>query len=426
MKTHRGSSQIVAVLFLLLSVSITPAFGQAFRAPVPGVFGIGRAGGKIAHVDDASAVTHNPANLVELSSAEVEIDPQLLYIKSEFTTSAAVGGSTETRSPWKLLPSVWAGTPMPNSPIWMGLGITVPWGVSMDYQGSGLFNTPAGTRYTTADRAELIVTDVSPTVAVQINDDLQIGAGIDVMHSKLELHQYFPWFLFVPGSPDGDATIKADGVGVGGNVGATWEFAKGHRIAATYRSPVRVEHDGDFKINNIPAALGGGETHSEFETVITFPTVVTVGYGVQVTETLRLETDVEWVQFSTIDDLPLAIKQPSPPAGIPANIRQDFSDCVNVGVAGDWSFAKDWRALFSYKHFQRAVPSYTYIPTIPDSDMNAGSLGVQYRKGHHRLGLVGTWVAYDDRTVSDNQLPALNGTYETTVFLITASYGFAF
>jgi long-subunit fatty acid transport protein len=189
---------------------------------------------------------------------------------------------------------------------------------------------------------------------------------------------------------------------------------------------VRVEHDGDFRINNIPPALGGGENHSEFETVITFPTIVTVGYGVQVTDNLRVGTDIEWVQFSTIDDLPLAIKQPSAPPGIPANIRQDFNDCVNIGIAGDWTFAKDWRVLFSYKHYQAAVPSYTYIPTIPDSDLNAGSLGIQYRKGHHRLGLAATWVAYDDRTISDNQLPALNGTYQTTVFLVTGSYGYSF
>ena len=86
------------------------ALGDGFRTPFLGTFGLGRAGGKVAHVDDSSAVVHNPANLVELERAEIAASPTFVYYGAKFDSPA--GGSAETVKPWKFLPNAFAAPPL--------------------------------------------------------------------------------------------------------------------------------------------------------------------------------------------------------------------------------------------------------------------------------------------------------------------------
>src|SRR5690242_8086046 len=55
------------------------ALAEGFRNPPAGAFNLGRAGGRIAQIDDSSAVAQNPANLVDLQSPEVNFAPSFVY-----------------------------------------------------------------------------------------------------------------------------------------------------------------------------------------------------------------------------------------------------------------------------------------------------------------------------------------------------------
>src|SRR6266508_4190605 len=55
-----------------------PARAEGLRNPPPGTFNLGRAGGRIAQIDDSSAVHQNPANLVELTGAEALLTPSVV------------------------------------------------------------------------------------------------------------------------------------------------------------------------------------------------------------------------------------------------------------------------------------------------------------------------------------------------------------
>ncbi len=93
--------------------------------------------------------------------------------------------------------------------------------------------------------------------------------------------------------PNLEANPKGDGVGLGGNLGITWNITDRQRLAVTYRSPITIDYSGTTEFNN-----SGGVPDTSFNSQIKFPTIVSVGYGFQVSDTIRLETDVEWVQFS--------------------------------------------------------------------------------------------------------------------------------
>lgn len=405
-------------LLLILLFSSQRTSAEGFRNPPAGAFGLGRAGGRIAQIDEASAVTHNPANLVELKEAEFSFASTIVYIQADYESPG--GLSARTRDPWKALPGIFASFPIKDDRFAVGLGVTAPYGISNEWEPNGPF------RYTAPHFTELKTINANPSVSLRLADNLTAGAGVDVMWSQLDLRQFYPWALVTqnPADADGLAKGKGDGVGLGGNLGLTWQVADRHRLAVTYRSPITIDYSGNFHLNNVPAVLGGGALGGDFKSKIKFPTIVSVGYGVQVSDTVRLEADVEWLQFSRFDSLPVGIQ--NPPPGIPANINQAWRDTFTAGLGGDWKFAPRWALRASYQYYQSPVPDKTFSPTIPDANQNVFTLGLAYQCQRHNFEIAYGGIFYDDRKIVGSQNPAYDGNYQVRVHLFAFAYRFQF
>src|SRR5437763_17120052 len=95
---------------------------EGFRNPPAGAFNLGRAGGRIAQIDDSSAVAQNPANLMDLEAPEFLFAPSAVYIHAKYESPS--GASAETKDPWKLLPNVFAALPFTGGRFAVGLGVT--------------------------------------------------------------------------------------------------------------------------------------------------------------------------------------------------------------------------------------------------------------------------------------------------------------
>jgi len=411
-----------------LLISQEAAHAEGFRNPPAGAANLGRAGGRIAFVDDSSAIAQNPANLVNLQSPEFQFAPSVVYIKVDY--QSFTGATATTDNPWKFLPNFFISTPLKKDQLSVGLGITTPYGLSNEWKPSGSFADPTGLRYQSPYFADLKTINFNPTVSVRAGERLTFGVGLNVMWSQLTLKQFYPWAAF-PGSTgaeqDGIARLKGDGTGVGINMGLTWQMTERQRLAITYRSPVTVNYGGQLDINNVTptAAFLGAATNSDFSTRITFPTTVAVGYGVQITDKFRVESDVEWIQFSKFKSLNLDVGRNAflfPSTSIP----QDWKDTFTAGIAGEWKFAPGWTMRGGYQFYQSPVPDRTFSPTIPDADQNVLTVGLSYQTGQHTFDLGYGADFYAPRTITNDQNAAFNGTYKNTVHLFALSYRYNF
>jgi long-subunit fatty acid transport protein len=184
-----------------------------------------------------------------------------------------------------------------------------------------------------------------------------------------------------------------------------------------------IEYEGDLRTQGIPT----GDLVAPFDTRVRFPTIVTVGYGVELTDAIRLEANLEWLEFSRFDTLTIGV-----PANVraalqlPAEIRQDWEDTVTVGISGTWELGGGWRLRTSYQYFETPVPDQTYSAEIPDATQHAIAAGIGYRTGRHRFEAAYSRVFYRDRDITVNQNPVYLGHYEAEVHLISAAYGFSF
>ncbi|HEX9046286.1 MAG TPA: outer membrane protein transport protein [Verrucomicrobiae bacterium] len=419
------------VAISIASLMGLPAMAEGFRNPTIGTLDLGRSGGRIAQVDDSSAVQQNPANLVEVTNAEVQVTPSIVYISADFQSSLT-GQTATAKDPWKVLPNAFASVPLNNDRIALGLGVTAPYGLGSEWDQNGAAFAPyfGVLRYQTPYYSELQTINLNPTVAIRLTDNLSIGIGLDAMWSDLTLKQYYPSFL-LGGAFESNTRSEGDGWGWGGNLGLTWKITPRQRLAITYRSPIDVDYSGSFNMNNLtPTEMGLGITpSSSFNTTMKFPTIVAAGYGIDVTDKIRLETDFEWVEFSRFKSLNLNAGNNSllfALLGKSPNVPESWHNTFTLGIGGDWQFAEHWVLRAGYQYFESPVPNSTFSPTIPDSNQNVITLGIGWHGRHHSLEAAYGLDFYNDRHIRNNQVAAFNGNYSFNVHLLSFAYRYSF
>lgn len=383
----------------VILVPLCKVQADGYRNPPPTAEGIGKSGVNSVFVNDASAISYNPANLALQTNASLVVAVTLARTENRYSPPIP-GASFESDGDWNVLPDIYYSQPLGESGIAVGLGITAPYGQGISWNKSDfslLINGPAPVPYD----ASILFLNINPTIAMQLTDAISIGAGADIVYSELELNALFPL-----GVPPIDAKGDGEGWGVGGNVGVTWQVADAHRITATYRSRVDVDYEGDF-------SLGG-----DFETTVKYPNIVGFGYGVQVTDDIRVEALLEWLEWSINDTQSLEI------GGIPSAQQNDWDDTITVGVGGDWQFDDNWVMRAGYAFIESPIPDSTITPLLPDADRHAFSLGLGYTVGSHAVDVAYTFSIYDDR--SSPLTGTAPGTYDIDSDLIGMTYSFNF
>lgn len=423
----RGSERTLRLSFVAAATAALieqPAFSEGFRNPPPGAFSLARAGGRRAQIDTPDAAYHNPANVVDLQQPTGEFSPTFVYIETEHHNQLTDQTATTT-DPLKILPNVFATIPLLPNKLSAGLAVTTPFGLSNEWDQQGAFGPGGVFRNTTAWYTELMTIDASPSLSWRPCERVSIGAGLDVYWSQLTLKQFFP---AIPpfGLPENPVRARGDGMAVGANAGITINVTENQRLAVTYRSPFTVEYEGKVKFDNPPLVPGTAQ-QSEFDSRIQFPTIIGAGYGVKVSPTVRLEADVEWLEFSNFDQLPI---HTGANTVLEQTIRQDWKDTFTVGIAGDWAFHENWTLRAGYQFYESPVPDSTFSPTIPDANQNAFTGGINYRAGHHNAEFAYGYIRYDDRDINNAATgvfpPIFNGHYETTVHLFALAYTYTF
>ena len=420
------STRMAATVALLFVIATGWSEADGFRNPPEGAAALARGGVRLTQGDDPTTISHNPANLMDVEGAQITPTLSLGYSKTKFTNT--LGMSEETKDPWRALPGLYGSWTGDDDSWRFGVGINLPYGQSTEWDANGVFRV--GAPY----YAEMMTLNVTPAVAKRLGDRVSVGAGLNLMWSNLEFRQNLPW-LPMPGGltgPVSDLGFEGDGYGIGAKLGITWQMTENQRLAFVYQTPVSITYEGDFTINNPPppgSLPPTATTTSDFETELNFPSMVGLGYGIQATETLRLEANVEWIEHSRNDSLDLDIANNNAilvAAMGSTSIAQDWDDEWVIGLGADWQANEICVVRAGWTYLPSPIPDETYMSTLPDGDRNIIGLGVGLGEGPHILDLAYALTLVDDVTISTSPNPAVNGVYEFDVHLMSATYSYTF
>ena len=198
--------------FLVLSIPGVDAWANGFRNAPDGAAALGRTGAKIAYMDDASALSHNPANLVNVGAPQVLQSVVLPY--SDWTFTGPRGRTGESKDDWKLLGSAHAAGSNEDGTLGYGVSFTAPYGQSSQWSDNGPF------AFAAPQFAQLRTIAISPTIATKVSDWLDFGLGVNIYRSDISLRQLYPWSAVTgdPSSVPGNVILKGDGTSVGASL----------------------------------------------------------------------------------------------------------------------------------------------------------------------------------------------------------------
>lgn len=407
---NKQSCATLVLLSVSLVLALIPSavFADGFRNPPEGAAAFGACGGHRVFADDANATIHNSANLVDLEQSMVQLNLMTGFGNNEFETA---GGaiSDDTDNSVFAIPGFSAAIPLQQGKTAFGISAYVPFGRSVDW-GSDDFFAQNGVPY----EGTMRVVDVSPNFSLRLNEALSFGIGADIYNGSVEQKMIFVGPVAQAlGLPAGaKSKLTGDGAALGANASVAWKMTENQRLAATVRSPFSIDYSGHNRIDYAGSLA--------IEGTIDYPTIVALAYGIELTDTLRVEADVEWLQFSNYETLVIEDQ-----FGGTSVAPQNLDDTWTAGFGAEWDFAPQWTARAGFMHLQNPTPDETYSPLGPDEDQQVVSLGLGYETEHHVVDVAYAYGIFTGRDVNGS-VNGPDGHYDYDLQVVSLSYGYKF
>lgn len=376
----------VAVLCFISTGAYAAGFETSNNAPSA----LGSAyGGAAAGSGNPESQYFNPATLSLQNGPTLAIGGALIqpFIGADSTTATTAIGTPVVGiedngniAQTGFIPSFYAATPLAKD-ITFGLGISSPWGLSTSYEAGweGRYH---------AQTSGIKSINFTPALAYKINDQLSIGAGLQVQYldarfsNAVDCGTIDAAFLggalgLTPGTTASDCTadLNADSWDHGFTAGFRFTPRDGTSLGLSYRSAVNHNLKGDVRYDRPAAALAAilpdGGAIADVET----PAITMLGLKQQLTPRLTAGVNVHYTQWSSIDSL--EVNFDSGQATDTSNYNWD--DVWFVGAGLEYDLTSNWLLRTGAAYDQSPIPDESRNPRLPTADRYWLTVGTGYQ-----------------------------------------------
>ncbi len=406
------------VLMSLVASSIMMAGG--YKIPETSLNAVALSAANIAHNKSADAAYYNPANMVFMEDKNhLEVD--LTYIgldaidyKGKHTSGATVfNGSLSSESESFIIPSIHYVSGKAGETR-IGLSITAPGGLSKRWS-----EEPAKT---SAEEFTLQIVEINPTVAIPINDKVAFAFGFRIVHTSGIVKS--DGAVGALGGANASRDLTGDGISYGYNLALAYKPTKDLELAATYRSNVSLNVEGNAKLSE-----GLTSTTYDGYTSVSIPLPAT--FSAAVAYTLPSKTTVEfvyernmWSAYQSLDFDYDGTESAMLGNIFGTKIEKKWKD-TNAFRLGITQELKSMTLMAGMVYDQSPVPEETIGFELPDSDSLAVSLGGRYQINEQLdVGLSALYSMRESRTVKND---SLDGEFSNgNVLIVSAGVGYKF
>ena len=357
------------------ALAASTAFAAGFQLTEQSSLGLGRAYAGAGIVgDDLSAVHYNPAGMTLLPGTQIQAGTVYIDVDAEY--SGNDGAENNGRMKGQLIPAGYT-TYQVNDKLWLGFGMTVPFGMGTHY-GRGWEENTSGTS------AKIYTFDMNPSFAYKISDFISVGAGISVQYAKAKLGK----MAFDLGPSDSlHSKVEGDSWDWGYNFGIMISPTDTMRFGLAYRSSIEHNASGHTKLAGSGAFSDLDGQIMSMDTTIETPATVMLTGTWEATQDLRISGLIRWAEWSNFDTLSLehglnaGLKQnPAVAGGLETvEIENKWQDTWLFSVGADYRINDTWTVRGGIAYETGAVDDEKYrVAVIPDTDRLWLSLGASY------------------------------------------------
>jgi len=327
-------------------------FSQAFKNPPESSSSLSQAGAFVAQCNDASAITYNPAGLIQIKEGEIMFGFSLPYSKTDYFYS---GGKEEKKFNLTILPYFYFVPDNKKENFKFGIGLNFPYGQSTEWSK----DIVRYWKYKIPYYSGMQTLDFTPAFSFKINDEFSIGLGLNFYYSRLLFKN------LIPLSFETEGKMNVDGTGFGGTIGFLYKKEK-FATGLTYKTGFKIEYDGKFKSSQI----GNFDT----ETEIKFPDILTFGIAFYPEKNWKIEFDTEYYGFSSVDRI--YINTGFIP---PYYIEKNWKDIYNFYLGTEYIKNENLKLKGGIAFLKSPIPEETWEPSLPDSDTIFISFGTEFK-----------------------------------------------
>lgn len=211
--------------------------------------------------------------------------------------------------------------------------------------------------------------NATPMVSYEIAPGLSLGVGMQF--------DYFGLKRQTAQTPSGLSNFKADDFGYGFVAGVTYMPTPSTIIGLGYRSTIEHEAEGHTEV------YGVAKTPAHANLML--PDMLSLGLRHEVSPTVRVMGEVEWVNWSRLGVIPIIVDAPVPALAVPAGTTVANFDfrwrdgwLFSLGAEYDWSPDLTLRGGVAYEISPVDGPT-TRLVQDPDSNRIWTSIGASYR-----------------------------------------------
>lgn len=421
---HRCTWLAASGLIALGLAGIAPGLAQAsgFQLTEQSVTGLGRAfAGSGVAADDASDMFYNPAGAALVEGSKLQTGVTGVFIDAEFSDdgNSTAGGKDDNGGTTGLVPNLFYATDVASN--WkLGLSITAPFGLTTDYDDDWVG------RYQ-AIESDLLTLDINPVLAWQINEQVIVGAGVNVQYVDATLSRANPP-VANPLAGDAFVEVTGDSWDVGYTLGVIFQPTDELSLGIGYRSAVEHTLKGELDFQQSDLGLDG---KYDARTSVEFPQTVSLSGRYSLSPLWEFYTTFRWTGWSSFDALQLEIET------LPDEVTpEQWRDTWTASFGASYAPTPQWTLRAGFAFDQTPIrTAQLRTPRIPDSDRDWLTLGASFKLSE-RLTLD---VAYAHLFADESRLDTtveltsfvypqdtLSGEYDSTVNLVGVQIQYQF
>jgi len=419
-----GSVAIVfAVMFIFAGRAAAVGSG-AFRVELPDAEGLAMGAAFVGEADNASAVYYNPAGLTQIEGSEFRHGISFLQTRNSFTNTSGREESMNRQSFW--IPSVYIASDFGLEKLSFGFGGTSFFGLGTAWNEDGL------TRYD-ATKSDINNRDAMLAAGYQLNEKFSLGLGIDYDHSTANKSKK----LSQTGSPDGTYQLKGTAQGCGYRLSALYKMSEKHQLGLQYRSSMQEKYRGMVYLDGLAgvnAALIGATSFSIPATLeVELPQSVVLGYSFKPNEKWTLNFDVEWMDWSSIEQDRIVYKDNiTTNQGMVLNngnpAARDWNGAMSAGIGSEYKWSARLRLRGGYFYHDSVIPDANFQSSLPDARSHSLTAGFGYDiKENMTLDLTYAGMFFEDKKASSGLVSGtIDGMYKNYTNIVSMSLGWKF
>ncbi|QYJ01372.1 outer membrane protein transport protein [Thalassovita mediterranea] len=379
---------------LLAATALVPANADSFAVNEYSASDLGRANtGRVTQTEDPAAAFGNPALMTRFDRATASIVASGILGNAEYDDKGStdalgnpLGGNADGFLSSEALPAGHLVYPL-NDRVALGLSVTVPFGLSTDYD-------PDWPGRYQALTSELQTININPSIAYDVTDTLSAGLGVNAQYIDARLTSAIDFGAVcfnqagpatcapagvVPQMADGNIAIEGDDWSYGWNAGLAWEPHPDWLIGLHYRSGIDhdIEGDADF---TVPANAGfltatGAFSDTGGAAALDLPASTELGVRWQATARATLYANAQWTEWSSIEELRVQFDNPVQPDSVE---ELNYEDAGRYGFGGDYQLSDAWTLRAGYAFDESPAPVQFRTARIPDNDRHIFALGTSW------------------------------------------------